>query len=279
MRIIKKINNNVAVALDSNGNEIVVFGRGVGFGILPYELPDLSQIDRTFYNVDSRFYKLLQVIPESTILLVSLLIDQIKQQTKLTLNPNLTFVLADHINFTLERSRKGLKVTIPYSYELEYEHPELIEQARWFVDVINDKFQVELDDSEVSIIAMHFLNAIVSQIDTDEDVIPQKEINEIAREITTIIENYFNIQLNKTSFHYLRFKNHIKYLLQRKRKGVELAEKGEELYKNITESYQEIYKCVLRIEDYLETKFGKPSSHEELMYLMIHVSVLCEKEI
>ena len=59
MRIIKKINNNVAVGLDSNGNEIVVFGKGIGFPEMPYELKELSKIDRTYYNIDHKYYKLL----------------------------------------------------------------------------------------------------------------------------------------------------------------------------------------------------------------------------
>mgnify|MGYP002228688248 CR=1 FL=1 len=50
--IIRQINNNAALALDGNGKELVVLGRGVGFPQMPYELTDLSRIERTFYDVN-----------------------------------------------------------------------------------------------------------------------------------------------------------------------------------------------------------------------------------
>ena len=31
MRVVKKINNNVAECLDNNGKSLVAFGRGIGF--------------------------------------------------------------------------------------------------------------------------------------------------------------------------------------------------------------------------------------------------------
>ena len=48
MKIIKKINNNVALAQDARGNDLVVFGKGVGFPPMPCELKDLSNVQRTF---------------------------------------------------------------------------------------------------------------------------------------------------------------------------------------------------------------------------------------
>ena len=38
MQICKKINNNVALARDAKGRELVVFGKGIGFPAMPYEL-------------------------------------------------------------------------------------------------------------------------------------------------------------------------------------------------------------------------------------------------
>ena len=48
MEVYKKINNNVALARDAKGRELVVFGKGIGFASMPYELTDLSCIQRTF---------------------------------------------------------------------------------------------------------------------------------------------------------------------------------------------------------------------------------------
>ena len=54
MQVIKRINNNVAVCLDQNHDELVAFGKGIGYPKTPYELTDLSKIKLTFYRIDSR---------------------------------------------------------------------------------------------------------------------------------------------------------------------------------------------------------------------------------
>ena len=69
MRIIKKINNNVAIGLDQNEKEVIVFGKGVGFPAIPYELNDLSKIDRTYYDIDPRYYDLINSVDERVLLL------------------------------------------------------------------------------------------------------------------------------------------------------------------------------------------------------------------
>ena len=48
MKVIKKINNNVALCLDGNQRELIAFGKGIGFKPIPYELTDLSVIERTY---------------------------------------------------------------------------------------------------------------------------------------------------------------------------------------------------------------------------------------
>ena len=56
MMIVKKINNNVAIGVDGNGHEVVLFGKGIGFGELPYSINDMSKIERSFYDIDYRYY-------------------------------------------------------------------------------------------------------------------------------------------------------------------------------------------------------------------------------
>ena len=68
MKLLRKINNNAAVAQDNRGREMVVLGRGVGFHSMPYELTDLSVVYRTFYDVDPQYYEILSNLPEEALL-------------------------------------------------------------------------------------------------------------------------------------------------------------------------------------------------------------------
>ncbi|MBM6842114.1 hypothetical protein H6A03_11405 [[Clostridium] spiroforme] len=40
MRVLRTINNNIVICLDNNNNEIVAFGKGIGFSKKPNEKLD-----------------------------------------------------------------------------------------------------------------------------------------------------------------------------------------------------------------------------------------------
>lgn len=279
MRIIKKINNNVAIGVDSNGREIIITGRGVGFNKMPYELNDLSKIDRTFYNIESKYYGLLKEIPEEIFMMVSGLLDQVKGHIEEELNPSLVFVLADHINFAIIRYHQGINVGLTYSFEMEYEYPKLIKLATWFVEQINKQMNIELDKGEITSVTVHFLNAMNRKENRDTLADVNFRVEEIVDAIITIIENHFDTKVNKSSFSYFQFKNHIKYFAQRKKKINEFDNNNVELYQNLREKYPDVGACVDKMDAYLEDKTGEKCTEEELMYLMIHVFKLHNKNI
>ena len=101
MKIVKKINNNVALAQDARGHELVVFGKGIGFPATPYELDDLSKIQRTFYDVGAKNLALLKDIPEDVFLAAAAIAENAADELDCSLNPNLPFVLADHLAFAI----------------------------------------------------------------------------------------------------------------------------------------------------------------------------------
>ena len=68
MRIVRKINNSAAVAQDSRGKELIVIGKGIGFPAVPYELTDMSRIDRTFYDIDPRYFEMISTLPQEILL-------------------------------------------------------------------------------------------------------------------------------------------------------------------------------------------------------------------
>lgn len=107
MKLLRKINNNAAVAQDNRGREMVVLGRGVGFHPMPYELTDLSVVYRTFYDVDPQYYEILSNLPEDALLAAADITEQSEITLRTELNPNLPFTLADHIAFAQQRESRA----------------------------------------------------------------------------------------------------------------------------------------------------------------------------
>ena len=101
MQIIKKINTSAALALDKTGHEIVVMGKGIGFPPVPYELNDLSKIERTFYNVDPKYLSMIAELSQPIVMACADIADQAGIELECPLNPNLPFTLADHVQFAV----------------------------------------------------------------------------------------------------------------------------------------------------------------------------------
>lgn len=276
MRIIKKINNNAAIAQDSKGKEVVVFGKGIGFEKTPYELNDLSRIDRTFYNVDGRYIQLIQEIDDRVLRLCIKMVQVMSEKLEGKWNPNLVFILADHISFAIERMKKGLEVQFTYSDEVEQEHPSENAWAMWMVKNINHNFEIKLPKGEITCIAMHIINAREgiknSGIETKE-----QKANRILKEATRIIEECFQISISKKDLNYYRFKNHIVYFVKRKDKNEEFQDQSKEIFEAMKHSCPQTWKCALKINEYLNKEYGSDCTEDELLYLMIHINRFLKK--
>lgn len=123
MRAIKKINNNVVTCIDDDGNELIAMGRGLGFGELPRDLK-LSEISRTFYDVGSRYLSAAGDLPEEVLEFAAKIVDVVRNQLPYELSPNLTFILADHIAYAVERARKQMYIRMPMAYDVQQSYPD-----------------------------------------------------------------------------------------------------------------------------------------------------------
>ncbi len=105
MLITKAINNNVVLAEDENGRELVLFGKGLGFRGAPSYIEDESAIQRSFRDVSPELYDALASLGDDVIIIASGIVDIARQELNCKLNPNLVFTIADHLQFAIERAR------------------------------------------------------------------------------------------------------------------------------------------------------------------------------
>ena len=215
MEVYKKINNNVALALDAKGRELVVFGKGIGFVSMPYELTDLSRIQRTFYDVIEKYFALLRDVPEAVFLAADDIADTAREELDCTLNANLTYALADHLNFAIQRSREGLNVQVPLAYDIQHLYPQEYAIAKQGLHELCRTLDVTLPDTEIVSIAMHIITAENEVWDMHSTILTATVISELS----AIVEHGMEIQLNKESFSYSRFCMHLRYLVQRMMHG------------------------------------------------------------
>lgn len=279
MIVQKKINNNVAICTDGNQRELIAFGKGIGFPETPYELKDLRKIERTFYDVNEQYISLLNDIPYDLIQFTAQMILEVQDKLSYDTNANLALTLADHIAFAIERAQKGIYVRMPSIYELEISYPVEIEIAKEFVTAIKRNFHVNLPKNEVQGIAMHLINARGDSVLQEKTSYYEEHYEEILQQTTALIEQSFNIRVQKDTFNYARFATHIQYLLKRVYEQNYIESSNVQLYEKLREEFQDISACVDRICEYYEQSWSLKLSQEEKLYLIMHVNRVCSKEV
>lgn len=215
MEVFKKINNNVALARDAKGRELVVFGKGIGFPSMPYELTDLSAVQRTFYDVNEKYFDLLREVPGEVFLVADDIADTAREELGCALSHNLTYALADHLYFAIQRCRDGITLQTPLAYDIRHLYPEEYSLARQALHQVRETLHVDLPEEESVSIALHFITAESEVGDMHSTILTAKVISEISG----LVEQHLSVKLDKDSFSFSRFAMHLRYLVQRMMHG------------------------------------------------------------
>ena len=123
MILTKRINNNFALGADSNGEQIIIEGKGIGFQKMPCTITDYSMVTRTYYDFDQQYIDLISSIPQELLNVANEVFEYLTSSVTCPVNQNLPFILADHIGFAIKRLTKNIKVRIPIYYDLKYLYP------------------------------------------------------------------------------------------------------------------------------------------------------------
>lgn len=273
MKVIKNINNNVALCLDASNTEVIVFGKGVGFAKPPYEVEE-KNIQRMYYDVDRNYFRLIQDLSPEIIDISTQVIDNAKDKLSYSLSPNVVFTLADHIQFAIQREKDNMDIKLPILHDVKYFFKTEMDIGRNALIIIKKQMKVTLPKKEAAYIALHLINSqMMSQNKTD-----QKYDEDIIEDITKMIEEGFHLQIDKNSFNYSRFVSHMHYLLKRGEVNEQIKSENVQLYDSIQKQYPLTRKCSSRIADYLKKNLKYDLSKEEILYLMLHINRLCTRE-
>lgn len=277
MIVVKNINNNVALCLDSKGQEVVVFGKGVGFLKPPSEVP-LSKIQRTFYDLNRKFLPLLDDIPLDVIDFTSQQVAQIRGQLPYETNANLIMTLADHLAFAMTRAKKGIYTPMPSIYEMEQNYPVEVGIGRQIVKAMEQAFHVKLPKGEVQGVAMHFINASLGSPSSGQ-LTAEEEYETILERMTQIVEYALQVTIRRDTFNYARFATHVQYLLKRVQADSPIDSDNLQMYASIRDEYKDVSACVDQIHEYLQRNWSIDLSEEEKLYLIMHINRVISQEL
>ena len=267
MKLLRKINNNAAVAQDKRGREMVVLGRGVGFHPMPYELTDLSVVYRTFYDVDPQYYEMLSSLPEEALLAAADIAEQAEIALQAELNPNLPFTLADHIAFAQEREKQGIRLATPLHYDVQHLYPREYELGLQAMETVRLRTGTALPRAEAVNIALHIVNAELEGSDLSSTLAAV----EVLDEVTVLVERELGIALDRESYNYARFAMHIQFLVRRLSSGKVMEQGSGKMLSELSAEYPATYRCAQAVAKEIEQRHGWHCSSDEVLYLMLHI--------
>ncbi|MBO0472087.1 PRD domain-containing protein [Enterococcus sp. DIV0242_7C1] len=272
MIIQKILNNNVVITLDANDQEQIVMGRGIAFKRKIGDTISEEQIDQVFRlaNQDTslKFQELLGELPLEVMQLSDEVIKYAKTKLGRKLNDTIFISLTDHLHTALERVKQGIEVKNFLLWDIKRFFPDEFFIGNKALEMVKEKFDVQLPEDEAGFIALHLVNAGM-----DEEVGNVYELTKIMQEITNIVKYHFKVTFNEDSVYFYRFSTHLKFFSYRLLNHKEFHdEEDDELYEVIKRKYRNAYNCVNKIADFLKANYHYTISKEEKMYLIIHIA-------
>lgn len=271
MIISKVLNNNVITIKNENDQEAVVMGRGIAFQKKKGDDIDEDKVEKIFIlknkTINDKLISLVNDIPVENLEIAEEIIKYAEEKLDRKLNENIYLTLTDHIGFSIDRYKNNLEMKNVMLWDIKRLHKEEFSIGVKALDIIKDRFGIELPVDEAASIAMHILNG---QIDKDmPDVVNM--IN-LIDEILKIVKYHFNINFDEESINYYRFITHLKFFTQRLASGRYYEDNDNELYEMIKDKYPKSYECTERIEGFIKKKYNNELTKEEKLYLIVHTA-------
>lgn len=272
MKIAKILNNNIAIAVNAQGDDVIVMGCGVAFGKKRGDEIDPARIERLFTRsvpeLSTKFERLAKEIPPEYIESAEKIIANAKLRLGKEMEDELYLSLADHIYFTVQRYQQGMLIHNRLLLETRMLYKEEFLVGQDAIRLLNEQFGVDLPEDEAAFLALHFVNATLGMRMNET-----MEITRIVQEISSIIRNYFHLEFDVDSLDYFRLVTHLKFFAQRLVTSTALASDGEDfqLFEMVKSQYMQSYACVRRITGYLEKQYRRAVSFSEQTYLTIHI--------
>jgi beta-glucoside operon transcriptional antiterminator len=270
MKVEKVINNNVVSAFDSNGKEVVIMGKGIGFQVKKGNEIEKDHIEKIFYlesqTAVDKFKELIANLPLEHIQVSNDIITYANKVLNKKLNQNIYITLTDHISFAIERFNQGMMFENPLLWDVQslYPHEYLI--GEYSVALIEKEVGIRLPVDEAASIALHIVNAEYNTSMSDV-----MNITKMIPNIVQMVKDEFNLPLEEQTLSFDRFVNHLKSVAQRIVKREQLDSIDTvfcEMTKNL---YPKEYECSKKIADYLQEHFNQPIELEEIAILAINI--------
>ncbi|MBS4209241.1 PRD domain-containing protein [Bacillus sp. FJAT-50079] len=265
----KSLNNNVLIAADDGENEVVLIGRGIGFGKKAGDSIVKEKVEKLFVLKDpeeqKQYKELLFALDDETLKVIISAVEHIRMRVGAELNEHIHVALTDHLAFAVSRMKNGIGISNPFLLETRSLYPKEYEIASEVTKMINEQLAISLPEGEIGFIALHIHSAIVN-----------KNVRNLARHtdlivnLVKIIEEQLDIKIDKNSINYMRLIRHLRFTIERVVRGEEVAE-PEKITQLLKTEYPICYNLAWKLIKIMQQALKKDVYQAEAVYLTLHL--------
>jgi beta-glucoside operon transcriptional antiterminator len=278
VKISKVFNNNVVLAVDDtrDQSEVVLIGRGLGFGARPGDDVDATRVERTFAaggrQTPESIAAFLDEIPAEDIALAEEIVALGRARFGDYVGSTVLLPLADHLSFALRRAREGVTIAYPLQWEVTALYPREVAFSQEILRLVAERRGVQLPELEAIPFALHLVNARFGQ----DDMSATMEMTEAFAVVLDTVRTQLGIEIDEASLDASRFITHLRYLFLRQEKGSVSHGASEQhaLYEMVRDTQPTEFACAQELRSVLEKRFDWVLDQNEILYLTLHIARL-----
>ena len=250
-RVIKPLNNNGLLALTEEGREVILLGKGIGFGKKSGErLERLPQAKVYHLITDGESSALARVLDEA-------------RKSFPDIADDILLPMADHIAMALERCRRGIRLPNPLQHDIMAMFPDEYRIAEQGIRAIEREDGVELPPEEAGYLSLH-IHAGISEQNAGDSLTNIR----LAAECIAELEAELGLTLRRTELKYTRLVSHICYMILRIRAQEVVPIQMDDYVRKM---YPKAYALAEKLSVSLSRKLRLPVAAAETTLLAIHI--------
>ncbi len=262
---VQKVFNNNVVLVDNGEEEIIFYGKGIGFGKKPgCVIVKDSKIEKVF-TVDNKQFN--QVISQTNSKLVGLCEDVIYMISKSIpeeLDPKIHVSLIDHISFLVSRIEKGEEISNPFLMETEILFREEYRVAGEAIEILRKGLELPIPDDEIGFIALHIQSAR-----NGGSKATAMKFAFVINSVTKYLEKEIGAAMPQKSLEYMRFVTHLRFAMERIVEGGDIATLMKD---EIKQHYAASYKMGKGVAKIMKNIFATENvSDDEICAITVHI--------
>lgn len=277
MRVVKVLNNSLVLALDEEGREIILMGKGIGFHKASgYEFGP-EEVEKVFVLRDRSITRsIIRLAAETDSVYFEIaknVIDYAIDTYHMKLLDHIYLSLTDHLAFAVRRTKKEIIVPNFYTQDMQHFNPNEYRVGQYALQIIKEQTGVLLPEDEAGNIAFHFINAQEDHPYNEKN----RKIKQLTEDVLDIVKYYYQLVYDEDSVAYSRYLTHIRLFAQRLVSGKQLpVDESRLLYDQIAQVCTSEFSCVERVNRFVRERFGVSVTNQEEMYLALHIHRVLE---